>query len=83
MVREIVGREAEDFRTIAERYISADPGTAQTFGNKLGAFFSVLKILLTPPWDIEKYERELKIPNFKNMMIAGKSSEWQREHAAQ
>ena len=83
VVREITGREAEDFETIARRYISSDPTAQQTFGNKLRAIINMMKVVFTPAWNMEKYEKEMKFPKFKNMMLAAKSEEWQHEHRAQ
>ena len=83
VVREITGREAEDFETIARRYISSDPMTQQTFGNKLRAMINMMKVVFTPAWNMEKYEKEMKFPKFKNMMLSAKSKEWQYEHSAQ
>jgi NAD(P)H dehydrogenase (quinone) len=76
VVRKITGRQAEGFETIARRFISSDPKTKQTLSNKLRAILSIIKVLFTPAWNIQKYEQELKVPKFNNMMFAAESNEW-------
>lgn len=44
VVRDLTGREPEDFETIARRVVAARPEAVRTMGNKLRAVWSFLKI---------------------------------------
>jgi len=80
VVMDIVGREAEDFETIARRYIDEDPAAQRTLTNKLRALLNMVKVMLTPVPDLDRYEREMGFPLFKDMELSSKSKEWCQEH---
>ncbi|MCH7774094.1 MAG: hypothetical protein IH784_06770 [Bacteroidetes bacterium] len=80
MVKDIVGKEADDFETLARRYLSDQPIARQTFSNKIKAIFFMIRAMLLPTWDMEKFEKERGFPKFQNMMFSSESDEWRNEH---
>ncbi len=80
VVKEITGKEAEDFETIARRYLGAIPAAKQSLGNKLRAVKNMLKALLTKPLDMIEYEKQQGFPIFENMMLSSQSDEWRTAH---
>ena len=80
VVKDIVGKEADDFETLARRYLSDQPIARQTFSNKIKAIFFMIKAMLLPTWDMEKFEKERGFPKFQNMMFSSESNEWRKEH---
>jgi len=82
VVRDIVGKEADDFETITRRYLSELPIAKQTLTNKFKAIFFMIKAMLLPGWDMEKFEKERVFPKFKNEQFAPESKEWRGEHNA-
>jgi len=51
----ITGSPAEDFETIARRYIAQSPLTNKGFGNKLAAIKGFLTLASTKPFDLDDY----------------------------
>ena len=80
VVKDIVGKEADDFETLARRYLSIQPIAKQTLANKIKAVFFMIKAMLLPTWDMEKLEKERAFPSFGNMTYSSESDEWQGEH---
>ncbi len=80
VVKDIVGKEADDFETIARRYLNSQPIAKQTLANKIKAIFFMMKAMLLPAWDMEKFEEERGFPNFQNMVFSSESNEWRKEH---
>ncbi len=80
VVKDIVGKEADDFETLARRYLSDQPIARQTFSNKIKAIFFMIRVMLLPTWDMEKFEKERGFPKFQNMMLSSESDEWRNEH---
>ena len=74
------GRDAEDFETIARRYVDEDPAARRTFTNKLRAILNMMKTMLTPAPDLDRYEREMGFPAFRDMELSPKSEEWCEAH---
>ena len=83
VVKDIVGREPESFKTIAERYIVGNPLAKQTLVNKLRAAKNLVKTMLTMVPDIEKYQREEGQPQLENTKFASQNREWLDEHKNQ
>lgn len=83
VVKDIVGKEADDFETIARRYLSNQPIAKQTFLNKIKAILFMMKAMLSSAWNLEKFEKERNLPGFGNMIFSSASTEWRREHNAQ
>lgn len=80
VVKDIVGKEADDFETIARNYLSQYPIAKQTLSNKLKAMAFMIKMLFTPAWDMEKFEKEQGLPKFSGMAFSNQSSEWLATH---
>ena len=43
----------------------------------------MMKVVVTPAWNMEMYEKQMQFPNFNNMMPSAKSQEWQQAHNVQ
>ena len=79
-VLEVTGRPAEDFETIARRY-AAKPGNQRTIGNQLRELAQFLVTPLSPAFDLDRYDRELRRPFPAMPVFAPDSKVWRREHA--
>ncbi len=80
VVKDIVGKEADDFETITRRYLTSRPMAQQTLANKLKALLFMVKVLLTPNWNMEKFEKEQGFPNFSKTRLSSQSLEWLATH---
>jgi len=58
-VRDVTGRPAEDFETIARRY-AALPHNQRTFANRLREFAQFMMGPLSPGYNFDRYDRELR-----------------------
>ncbi len=77
-VQQITGQPAEDFETIARRYI-ADPKLihpALKIGSKLGAFGFLIRMLATRAADLDAYERSQGYPILRNPADAPNNPAW-------
>ncbi|RKT14278.1 uncharacterized protein YbjT (DUF2867 family) [Paraburkholderia sp. RAU2J] len=79
-VFDVTGQPAEDFETIARRY-AALPGNRRTPGNWLRQFAQFVIAPLSPGFDLERYDRELRRPFPSEPQFASESKVWLREHA--
>lgn len=80
VVKDIVEKEADDFETITRRYLKDNPMTRQTVSNKLKTMGIMTKAMMTPKWNMRKYEIEQGFPVFNKMMPSNDSEEWKSEH---
>jgi NAD(P)H dehydrogenase (quinone) len=78
-VLDVTGRPAEDFETIARRY-AVLPDNLRTFGNWLRAFAQSLIAPLSPGFNLDRYDRELRRPFPSNPQFAPEAHVWRREH---
>jgi NAD(P)H dehydrogenase (quinone) len=60
-VFDVTGRPAEDFETIARRY-AALPRNQRSLGNRLRLFAQFLIAPLSPSFNFNRYDRELRRP---------------------
>ena len=60
-VLDVTGRPAEEFETIARRY-AALPRNRRTLGNWLREFAQFMLAPLSPGFDLDRYDRELRRP---------------------
>ncbi len=75
VVKDIVGREPEDFETIARRYI-ADSSVAKTsVVNRLRALKNFVKVMLTRVPDLETYHHVQGHPTLKNPELCYQNKE--------
>jgi uncharacterized protein YbjT (DUF2867 family) len=79
-VLDVTGRPPEDFETIARRY-AALPGNQRTFGNWLRTFAQLMMAPLSPGFNFDRYDRELRRPFPSESQFATESKVWRREHA--
>jgi len=79
-VLDVTGQPPEDFETIARRY-AALPGNQRTFGNWLRELAQFLIVLLSPGFNFDRYDRELRRPFPSEPQFGPDSKIWQREHA--
>ncbi|MBE9553952.1 MAG: NmrA family NAD(P)-binding protein [Proteobacteria bacterium] len=80
VVRELAGREPEDFETIVRRVVATRPEAVQTLGNKLKAFRNFMKILATPKIDPEAIERRRDHVLLESPTFVRDSQAWREKH---
>ncbi|MBU6396400.1 MAG: NmrA family NAD(P)-binding protein [Sphingomonadales bacterium] len=81
-VREVTGRDPDDFLAIARRYAAlpeAQPGWGR-FAAAVGLF---LRTGMTPNVDLDRYARRHKHPQPANPRLAIDDPRWQEEHGGQ
>jgi hypothetical protein len=78
-VLDVTGRAPEDFETIARRY-AALPGNRRTPGNWLREFARFMIGPLSPGFNFDRYDRELRRPFQLHPEFATDSKVWRREH---
>ena len=78
-VFDVTGRPAEDFETIARRY-AAQPRNQSTLGNWLREFAEFMIAPLSPGFNLDRYDRELRRPFPSEPQFAPESKVWRREH---
>lgn len=77
VVKELTGREPEDFEKIARSYVAQMPEAKRTFLNKLKAIKNFAKIFFTKAPDMNAFEKKQYYPNFINgMKQAADNEEW-------
>jgi len=79
-VLDVTGLPPEDFETIARRY-AALPGNQRTFGNGLRALAQFMIVPLSPGFNFDEYDCELRRPFPSESQFAPDSKVWRREHA--
>ena len=79
-VLDVTGCPAEDFETIARRY-AALPPNQPTLGNFIQQLAQFLIAPLSPRFDLDGYDRELRCPFPSKPQFAPESNIWRREHA--
>ena len=80
VVKDIVGKDADDFETIVRRYLLTQPIAKQTLANKIKAIFFMIRAMILPGWDMEKFEKQRALPKSQNMQFPSDSTTWQQEH---
>ena len=78
-VLDVTGCPAEDFETIARRY-AAPFRNQRTIGNWLRAVAQFLLTPLSPGFNLDRYDRELRRPFPSMPQFAPVSKVWRREH---
>ncbi len=82
VVRELTGRDSEDFETICRRYVSARPEAIPSLGNKMGALGRLLRAIIMRTPDMEAFERAQNHPPLHDAVFAKGSREWNSRHQA-
>jgi len=81
VVKDITGREPEDFETITRREFAKMPEANRTLPNKIKAIFNFIKTLLTPAPDMVEYEKSAGFPQFENAMEFVQTNDyWKSTH---
>jgi uncharacterized protein YbjT (DUF2867 family) len=78
-VLEVTGRPAEDFETIARRY-AVLPHNRRTIGNRLRELAQFMLAPISPGFNFDRYDRELRGPFPAEPQFALESRIWRREH---
>jgi hypothetical protein len=78
-VLDVTGQPPEDFETIARRY-AALPRNQRTFGNWLREFAQFMAAPLSPGFNFDRYDRELRRSFPSQLQFAPDSDIWRREH---
>ncbi|HEX8882804.1 MAG TPA: NmrA family NAD(P)-binding protein, partial [Candidatus Acidoferrum sp.] len=79
-VLDVTGRPPEDFETIARRY-AALPRNQRNFSNWLREFVQFMVAPLSPGFNLDRYDRELRRPFPSQPQFAPDSKVWRSEHA--
>jgi len=78
-VLDVTGRPAEDFETITRRY-AAQPRNQRTIGNWVREFAEFMISPVSPGFNFDRYDRELRRPFPLEPQSAPDSQIWRREH---
>jgi uncharacterized protein YbjT (DUF2867 family) len=79
-VLDVTGQPPEDFETIARRY-AALPRNQRTLGNWLREFVQFMIAPLSPGFNLDRYDRELRRPFPSEPQFAPDSKVWRCEHS--
>jgi uncharacterized protein YbjT (DUF2867 family) len=80
VVRDLTGREPDDFEAIARRVVATHPDAARSWPKKLAAMRNFLKILLTAKIDAEAIERRRDHVLLKAPTFVADSQGWRERH---
>lgn len=80
VVRELTGREPEDFETICRRYVAERPEAAQSFGSKMGALSRLMRAAVMRTPDMEAFQRAQHHPPLLDPVFAQDAPEWRATH---
>lgn len=81
VVKEITGRNPEDFETIARRFFANAPEIKPSLSNKLKAIRGLMKTMFTRIPDMKQTEIDLEYPQYMNgMEYAQKNPDWVKFH---
>jgi NAD(P)H dehydrogenase (quinone) len=83
VVRRITGREAEDFETIARRYVATSPGVRPSFAMQFMLMLRVIISLLRPA---PRTVRHLALGEFSarsHVAFSADSPQWRQSHEQQ
>jgi len=78
-VLDVTGRSPENFETIARRY-AAQPRNQRKLGNWIREFVEFMIAPLSPGFNLDQYDRELRRPFPSEPQLAPEGKVWRREH---
>jgi uncharacterized protein YbjT (DUF2867 family) len=81
VVREITGREPEDFETICRRYVAERPEALPSVGKKMGALSRLLRAALMRTPDMDAFQRAQNHPPLFEPGFAQEAPEWHLTHS--
>ena len=79
-VRDVAGREPEDFESIARRVIAERPEAIRSLSNRMRAIANFAKILVTPRPNPDRIERDRGHVLIDTPAFARDSTEWLEHH---
>jgi NAD(P)H dehydrogenase (quinone) len=82
VVREIGGREPEDFETIVRRYLARSPFSKRRMALMARAAWNMARAIATPVPDLKALALTLNIPSIPHASLAADSVSWRNSHAA-
>jgi NAD(P)H dehydrogenase (quinone) len=82
VVQDVTGQPAEDFVSIVRRYAASDPMAKRSLGNTLRVLVNGVRIAMTAPMDVERWERDHGVPRISHAEECLDTSEWTESHAA-
>ncbi|MBV8214391.1 MAG: hypothetical protein JOZ08_14345 [Verrucomicrobia bacterium] len=80
-VRELTGKEAEDFETVARRH-AALPASRQSFRTRLAVLARFMMLPMLPGFDPVAYERTQEHPAPRTPLPAIDDAGWMESHGA-
>lgn len=81
VVKDLTGRDPENFETMARKILINMPEAKKTLPNTLKAIKNFLKILITRKPDMQAYEEEQSFPRFmRGMKYAQENKTWVMTH---
>ena len=83
VVRRITGREAEDFETIARRYVSNTPGARRSFATQFKLMLELIISLLRPAPKTAPYLALDEFSERSHVTFSADSPEWRHSHEQQ
>ncbi len=83
VVRRITGREAEDFETIARRYVATTPGTRRSFAIQFKLLLRMIISLLRPAPKTAPYLALDEFSERSHVVFSADSPEWRQNHEPQ
>ncbi len=84
VVKDLTGKEPEDFETIARREFEKSPEIKPTFTNKMKAFKGFMKIIFASEPSVKKLENKYGIPSSKKgYKYVQENPNWVKEHESQ
>ena len=83
VVRRITGREAEDFETIARRYVATTPGAKPSFAIQFKLMLGMIISLLRPAPKTAPYLALDEFSERSHVVFSADSPEWRQSHEPQ
>ena len=83
VVRRITGREAEDFETIARRYVATTPGARRSFAIQFKSMLRMIISMLRPAPRTAPYLALGEFSDRKHVAFSADSPEWRQSHEQQ
>jgi NAD(P)H dehydrogenase (quinone) len=83
VVRRITGREAEDFETIARRYVATTPGARRSFAIQFKLILGLIISMLRPAPRTAPYLALGEFSDRKHVAFSADSPEWRQSHEQQ
>jgi uncharacterized protein YbjT (DUF2867 family) len=83
VVRRITGREAEDFETIARRYVATSPEARPSFATRVKLMLEMIISLLRPAPETASYLALDEFSERSHVAFSADDAEWRRSHERQ